>query len=243
MRELADARRLPGAVHADNQDHGRLRHLFSLSIRVPDAAAAGVHLEDRRQLVLQRIQRLLRLPDAFALHAVLDVIQDAECRLDASVRRDQRFFELVPELIVQPLAEHSADAAEEALPRALDRPADGDGSLGGVFYRFARFGVLHRLGYGRCGGGVAGLVRLLRLVAFFPASQESCHRFDDRRLAGRGSIALERATEQKVLPNGFRWVRSPGLTGLRVAPQILGESLRPEFAGPFGKQGHLRRDG
>src|SRR5207253_4666810 len=93
----------------------------------------------------------------------------------------------------------------------LDRLIDGYGRVRSVFYRFGGLGNGRCLGDGRCGRAIA--VRRLGLVAFFLAPEESCHRFDDRGLVGRGSIARRQAAEYKVLPNRLRWL---GFTGTAV---------------------------
>ena len=93
LRQLADGRRLAGAIDADHQDHEG----FAGFVHGQELLARFDQLE---QFGLHGGQDLPGFADGLAADAGAQVPDDLQGRLDADIRGDQRGFDLVQQILV-----------------------------------------------------------------------------------------------------------------------------------------------
>ena len=103
--ELADRRRLAGAVDADDEDHGR---------RVRDVECRGL-AEERGDLLCQRARELAQILPR------LEAPDQLRRRAHADVRVDQRLFQPLPRRIVLRIEGGDDDLLGERTPRLPER--------------------------------------------------------------------------------------------------------------------------
>ena len=102
VRELADRRRLPSSIHADDEQDGRLA----------GEVEAGRLAEELRDLVAER------LVEVGQLAARLEPADELGRRRDADVARDQRLLEPLPVGGVARIERRRGELGGERLPRA-----------------------------------------------------------------------------------------------------------------------------
>ena len=89
--DLADGRRLARAVHADHEDHGRLRgDVDALRLGILGLEHAGDHVGE---LVHERLARL----DLLGRAALLELVDDLDGAVHADVGGDQQLLDLLVE--------------------------------------------------------------------------------------------------------------------------------------------------
>ena len=138
LRELADRRRLAGAVHADDEDHGRL---------VRDVEARRL-AEERRHLLRERRREVGELA------ARLEPAHELGRGAHADVGREQRLLEPLPRLVVVRVERRDRDLLGERAAAARERvaqPAEEPGALDLGLVR--PLGVAEKLCPAACHGG------------------------------------------------------------------------------------------
>src|SRR5439155_1337378 len=105
VRELADGRRLPGAVHADDEDHGR---------RVVYVEYRGIS-EERGDLVREGSVELRQIL------ACLEPADQLRGRAHAHVRVDERFLEPLPRRVVGGVERGDLQLLGQGAPRLAER--------------------------------------------------------------------------------------------------------------------------
>ena len=128
VRELADERRLAGAVDADHQHYmGPLR---------ADVEGHGHGFEDRREFRCKRTVQSLGVGEFAPRHAVLEGFHHALGGGDSDIGGQQAGFQILEDVVVDgALAKQQvADAGAQALPRLAERgvqaPPEGQPCLG-----------------------------------------------------------------------------------------------------------------
>lgn len=121
LRELGDARRLAGAVDANDEDDvgASVRRRALLA---PDAPFLAAGLEDGYEFFLQQVADFCGFLDAVLLDAELKVGEDLLRGNDAGISADQEFFQLFPDLVIDLAAiEEAGDVGEPPLAGAFER--------------------------------------------------------------------------------------------------------------------------
>ena len=116
LRELADRRRLAGAVDADDEDHARLR------------------ADVQRRRLAEQLRDLLRerLAEIAELAAGLEPANELGGGAHADVAADQRLLEPLPVLLVARIEGSRGELAGEraaALPERIAQTAEESGAL------------------------------------------------------------------------------------------------------------------
>ncbi len=116
LGELADGRRLAGAVHADDEDHGRLR----------GERERGRVAEEQLDLFCQRLAEVVQVA------AGLEPPHDLGRRANADVAVDERLLEPLPGLLVAGVERSCRDLGGQrpaALRERVAQPAEEAGAL------------------------------------------------------------------------------------------------------------------
>ncbi len=93
-RELSYRRGLADAVDADGEDHER----FGAAVDVERFAHGN---QQRDQFPAQRVQQRPRIGELARLHPASQVVHDRRGRRHAHIRRDERGFDLVEEVLIE----------------------------------------------------------------------------------------------------------------------------------------------
>ena len=124
--ELADGRRLAGAVHAHDQDHrGVAAHVDELVIGVG-------RTQHRRHHVGQRLEELLARLDGALRGALLELLDDLHGRVDAHVGEDERLLDLLPDSLVEPVEEDGAEVVAQRGARLAEVVAEAPEETGAL---------------------------------------------------------------------------------------------------------------
>jgi hypothetical protein len=133
VRELADRRRLAGAVDADDEDHRR----------------AVVHVERRRVAEHPRDLVRQRLAEVADLLPRLEAPDELRRRGHADVGGEERLLEPLPRALVRGIERRNGDLLGERAARARERVAQpADEALPGRLGLVRALGVAEQLGPG-----------------------------------------------------------------------------------------------